>query len=86
VSGFPTRAEDFEAIYHADGTCTYWDCGQPGVVLAYDDFSPEVAQWFCPECWNEIDGDVVGLLIIIEDKRKADLEAEASRDGKEEAR
>jgi len=39
MAAFPTKREDFEAIYHADGTCTHWHCGKPGVVLAYDSFS-----------------------------------------------
>ncbi len=44
---------DFDYIYNADGTCHLWYCGKPGVVLAYDEFSPEGALWFCSECWQE---------------------------------
>src|SRR5438309_4825351 len=33
-------AADFDYIYNPDGTCAArFDCGKPGVVLAYDDFS-----------------------------------------------
>lgn len=70
MTTFPSKPSDFEAIYNADGTCTHWDCGKPGIVLAYDTFSPEVGHWFCAECWEEIEGDIVGVMFeIIEDRR-----------------
>lgn len=58
-------AKDFESIYHPDGTCTFWDCGKSGVVLVYDDFSPEVAHWLCEQHWP----DYEELFIIVEDRR-----------------
>jgi hypothetical protein len=73
----PQRASDFEAIYYPDGTCTVFDgtadCRKPGVVLAYDVFSPEVGMWFCAKCWPDFEG----LCEIVEDKRieQAILEA-----------
>ena len=65
-------AEDFEYIYNADGSCGTWDCGAPGIILAYDDFSPGAATWFCEDCWNRYgDGyDEAAMLIIVEDKRE----------------
>jgi len=64
--------DNFDYIFNDDGTCgARWDCGKPGVILAYDDFSPESATWFCSDCWEEIDGDpfVPSFLTIVEDKR-----------------
>jgi len=63
------KPSDFEEIYYPDGTCTNWYCGKPGVVLAYDDFSPEVAHWFCEQCWQEVN-ELVDFLDVVEDKRK----------------
>lgn len=69
------KASDFEYIYNADGTCgARWDCGKPGVVLAYDDFSPEVALWFCEECWQaESDCEFSFVNIVVEDRRRKEL-------------
>ncbi len=68
---FPTKAEDFEYIYNANGTCTIWYCGRQGVILAYDTFSPEVAHWFCQDCWDEMEGDdLPAFMDIIEDRRQ----------------
>src|SRR5260221_6782700 len=65
-------AQDFDYIYNPDSTCAgRYDCGAPGVVLAYDEFSPEGATWFCSDCWEEIGGDpfLPSFLTIVEDKR-----------------
>jgi|SRR5450631_896553 len=59
-----TRA-DFAAIYNGDGTCHQWDCGKPGIVLAYDEFTPESACWFCDVHWS--DYDTTDELTVIED-------------------
>ena len=59
-------ARDFTLIYNADGTCTFWDCGRVGVVLAYDDFSPEVAHWFCAAHWPAYED----IMLVVEDRRK----------------
>ena len=67
------KASDFAYIYNADGTCgARWDCGKPGVVLAYDDFSPEGATWFCEECWEDFQFPVP-FLTIVEDRRLREL-------------
>ncbi len=47
------KIESFTYIYNRDGTCSMWDCGQSGVVLAWDSFSPEEAHWFCLRHWKE---------------------------------
>lgn len=58
----------FDTIYNSDRTCAgRYDCGKPGVVLAYDEFSPEVATWFCEDCWEDF--NIVPFLTIVEDKR-----------------
>lgn len=62
-----TRA-DFDMLYNPDGTCHQWDCGKPGVVLAYDAFTPESACWFCDWHWSDQDEDL-DILEIIEDLR-----------------
>ena len=58
-------AKDFEVVYWPGNICTLWDCGKQGSILAYDDFSPEFAHWFCSEHWPEYEE----LLIIVEDTR-----------------
>jgi len=63
-AGAPT---DFDYIYNADGTCHWWDCGKQGLVLAYDDFSPECGLWFCADHWSEYED--TNILTIVEDKR-----------------
>ena len=64
------KRSDFDYIYNADGTCHLWYCGKPGVVLAYDEFSPEGALWFCSECWQEWEeADGFSMLIVVEDRR-----------------
>ena len=63
-----TRA-DFGAIYHEDNTCHQWDCRKPGVVLAYDEFTPESACWFCERHWSIEEDDDFDDLVIIEDLR-----------------
>lgn len=63
------KATDFDFINDADGTCHLWYCNTPGVVLAYDSFSPESALWFCAEHWHEYEGEGVDLLTIVEDTR-----------------
>lgn len=60
-------ATDFDCIYYPDGTCTLGFCGQPGVVLAYDDVCPEIAHWFCETCW-EVFGKLP-MLLVVQDKR-----------------
>lgn len=60
--------QDFTCIHQPDGTCINWDCGKEGVILAYDDFSPECAYWFCAECWDNAPEYAV-LLTIVEDRR-----------------
>ena len=72
----PMRKEDFEGIYNKDGTCgARYDCGKPDVVLAYDVFSPEVAMWFCEDCWEWINEDMPDdWLTIVEDKREKSIE------------
>lgn len=60
---------DFEYIINPDGTCHQWDCGKRGVVLAYDDFSPEGALWFCTECWQAYEQGDVAFLTVVEDRR-----------------
>ncbi len=64
------QRSDFEYIYHEDGRCTNWWCGKPGVVLAYDSFSPEIAHWFCTECWQQYLDDDIPFLEVIEDHRE----------------
>jgi hypothetical protein len=61
-------AGDFEAVYYPDGTCNIYPCGCPGVILAYDTFCPEVALWFCAECWNDL-GIATPMFTIVQDKR-----------------
>lgn len=59
------QKSDFEYIFSEDETCTYWWCGKPGVVLAYDTFSPEIAHWFCQSCWDAyLDDDMLFLTVI----------------------
>ena len=70
-------AQDFDYIYNDDGTCgARWDCGKPGVILAYDDFSPETATWFCGECWEDL-GIATPMFTIVEDKRTIESPGEA---------
>lgn len=64
------KADEFEYIYYPDGTCTMHDCDQPGVVLAYDSFSPEVGHWFCARHWPNFEE----ICIVVEDKRAKDGE------------
>ena len=67
----PKKVSDFDRrdIFNYDGTCAArWDCGKPGVVLAYDDFNPECATWFCSECWEDF-AIAQPMLTIVEDKR-----------------
>lgn len=59
----------FEAVYYPDGMCNIYPCDKPGVVLAYDDFSPEVGLWFCEEDWDDL-GIVTPMFTIVEDKRQ----------------
>ncbi len=79
----PQHASDFEAIYWPDGSCGVashqGDCHQPGVILGYDTFSPEIGIWFCAEHWPEFEM----IIDIVEDRRmeQAILEA-AERKGK----
>src|SRR6266567_861889 len=65
----PQHASDFESIYYPDGTCgvasSQGDCQQPGVVLGYDTFSPEIGTWFCAEHWPEFEH----MITIVEDRR-----------------
>lgn len=71
----PKSASDFKYIWNPDGTCgAYFGCFKPGVVLAYDDFSPETATWFCGECWEDL-GIAQPMLTIVEDKRQKAGEA-----------
>lgn len=58
----------FEHIYNEDGTCHAFDCIAPGLILAYDEFSPEIAQWFCGMHWSSSEG--AELLTVAEDRRK----------------
>ena len=44
-----------------------WDCGEEGVVLAFDDFSPECAHWFCEFHWQEYKE----IFRLVEDHRKS---------------
>jgi len=62
-----SERRDFDYIFNADGTCNWWDCGKPGVVLAYDDFSPEFGMWFCAYHWQDYED--WNILTIVEDKR-----------------
>jgi hypothetical protein len=65
-------AQDFDYIFNEDGTCGYrYDCGAQGVVLAYDEFNPESATWFCADCWTFICEDpfLPCFLTIVEDMR-----------------
>jgi len=64
------NASEFDYIFNADGTCTLWYCGKPGVVLAYDDFCPEVGHWFCDLHWPNFEE----ICIVVEDKRAKDDE------------
>jgi hypothetical protein len=67
---YPQTTADFEAIYYPDGQCAaVWQCSNRGVVLAYDPFSPEVAMWFCEQCWQEYEQDGFDWLTIVEDRR-----------------
>ena len=69
------KASDFEHIWNSDGTCgARWDCDKPGVILAYDDFSPETATWFCSDCWDDL-GIATPMFTIVEDKRQKAGEA-----------
>ena len=66
---------EFDYIYNADGTCgAHWACHKPGVVLAYDDFSPESATWFCDDCWQDFED--CPWLVIAQDKRTPHAESE----------
>ncbi len=58
----------FEHVYNADGTCHAFNCDAPGLILAYDEFSPEIAQWFCGMHWSDCTGKE--LLTVAEDLRK----------------
>ncbi len=64
------KASDFDCIYNSDGTCHHWDCGHPGVVLAFDSFSPECALWFCSEHWKLYEQDDIEYLTVVQDKRR----------------
>ncbi|HZU00881.1 MAG TPA: helix-turn-helix domain-containing protein [Ktedonobacteraceae bacterium] len=59
------QVRDFDVIYWPDGTCTIGNCGEKGVILAYDTFSPEIGMWFCEACWEEFEP----LMDIVEDRR-----------------
>ena len=61
----------FEYIFNADGTCgARFDCSNPGVILAYDEFNPETATWFCEECWQEEEDSLYNFCTeIVEDRR-----------------
>jgi hypothetical protein len=75
----PIIVQIFDYIYNPDGTCgARWDCSEPGVVLAYDEFSPETATWFCAEHWEFFGEDpfVPSFLIIVEDKRQKEVPPE----------
>ncbi len=65
----PQHASDFEAIYYPDGSCgvasSQGDCHQPGVVLGYDTFSPEIGIWFCSKHWPEFEQ----MITIVKDRR-----------------
>ncbi|MGH9060484.1 MAG: hypothetical protein ACRDZY_13365, partial [Acidimicrobiales bacterium] len=66
----PRTKRDFDAIYHPGGLCTLWDCGRKGVVLAYDEFSPEVAHWFCEYHWDDgTEFPYSSMMTIVEDRR-----------------
>lgn len=66
----------FDYIYHENKTCgARYDCGLPGVVLAYDEFSPECATWFCKNCWEYF--SVIPFLAIAEDRRPVMIESQA---------
>lgn len=54
--GETDNMHSFDFIYDPDGTCHYWACSQPGVVLAYDVFSPEGGFWFCTRHWEDDSG------------------------------
>lgn len=60
---------DFDYIYYPDGTCGVCDSRKSGVVLAYDEFSPEGATWFCDDCWEDL-GIVQPMFMIVEDRRR----------------
>ena len=66
----PQQASNFEAIYWPNASCGVYDgtadCHQPGVVLGYDTFSPEIGIWFCSEHWPEF----AHMITIVEDKRR----------------
>jgi hypothetical protein len=67
--------KEYEYEYDADGRCHVWHCSQPGIVLASDPFSPEIALWFCED---HLDADVLGMYTILEDKRvEPEVEPEA---------
>lgn len=65
----PQHASDFEAIYWPNSSCgvasSQGDCHQPGVVLGYDVFSPEIGTWFCLKHWPEFEM----IYSIVEDRR-----------------
>jgi hypothetical protein len=65
----PLTRADFEIIYNRNRTCTNWYCGQRGAILAYDDFSPEFAHWFCEDCWDEMDEMEQIIFNIVENHR-----------------
>ena len=70
-------ASDFDYIYNDDGTCgARYDCFKPGVILAYDDFNPEWAMWFCEDDWDDL-GIAEPLFTIVEDKRTIESPGEA---------
>ncbi len=71
----PRSSSDFEYVFNADGTCgARFDCAGQGVVLAYDTFSPETAMWFCAECWD--DEQIQIIFEIVEDRRPEVAEEE----------
>ena len=64
----PTTEADFDFISNPDGSCHFWFCTNQGVVLIYDDFSPEFGIWLCEECFR--DYEELPFYVIVKDKRE----------------
>lgn len=60
------KPESFQRVYNHDGTCSMWNCGKEGVVLAYIDYAPEIAEWFCVKHWKEYSD----IFVKVEDRRE----------------
>src|SRR6266480_3236202 len=64
----PRQASDFKTISKPGQICHI--CSQPGVVLAYGIFVPEVGMWFCEKDWKNMHWPILAsFLEMVEDRR-----------------